>query len=120
MSNNDFDYDQSTAALVGCDAKRMISKTDGTPTALLATWTPDDQPTRLVRRILHVRTSVPTPYLEVRGKYSDGSPLSFESYQVSADYYKGSRTEFYAILPGEQSRASIPFLSRSKATGRSA
>ena len=107
VSNNDFDYDQSTAALVGCDAKRMISKADAAPPAPVATWIPNDQPTRLGRRILHVRTSVPTTYLEVRGNYSDGSPLSFESYRVSADYYKGSRTEFYAILPGEKSVGTV-------------
>ena len=102
ISNNFFDYGQITAALVGCDKKRIIGTSDITTLSNINTFTPKDDSTKQAQRILHVTTSVPTNYFEVRGKYSDGSDLRFEIYRTSADYYKGSRTEFYAILPKSQ------------------
>jgi alginate biosynthesis protein AlgX len=102
VSNNYFDYSQITAALVGCNASRMISTMSDSPTQSAVTFKPKDDPQSKNQRILHVTTSIPTNYFEVRGKYIDGSDLRFEIYRTSADYYKGSRTEFYAILPKAQ------------------
>ncbi len=40
--------------------------------------------------------------MEIRGKYTDGSNMTWESGRTAADYFKGSRNDFYTLLPSDK------------------
>jgi alginate biosynthesis protein AlgX len=108
VSNNTFDYGQMTAALLGCSADTTLAKTSYTGRAARSTFAPGSRAPVTGMSVLHIHTDAPANYLEVReGRYTDGSELRFEIFRIAADYYAGSRTDFYTLLPSGKSVQSL-------------
>ncbi|WP_019587313.1 alginate O-acetyltransferase AlgX-related protein [Deinococcus apachensis] len=95
LSNNAFDYNQATAALLSCTDRTRLARVDypaGQDKITFGTL-----PQTAARKLIHIHTNETTNYLEVRGKYTDGSPMRWENWRVSADYFRGSRNDFYSL-----------------------
>lgn len=95
LSNNAFDYNQATAALLSCTDRTRLARVDfpaGQEKISFGTLPQTD-----ARKLVHIHTNETTNYLEVRGKYTDGSPMRWENWRVSADYFRGSRNDFYSL-----------------------